>query len=196
MVKLWRDSEPHLQARALQLLARIPGREQKYIQEALKDPNPDLRITGLRIARASKMDLIPYVKQLVNDSSAPVRRECALALHHHQSGEAPKLWATLAQQHDGKDRWYLEALGIGADQQENKFFDTWLAEVGNNWNTPAGRDIVWRSRASKAPALLVKLITDNGTPEKQRERYLRALDFISGPEKEAALVEIATAALK
>src|SRR5206468_5938451 len=107
-----------------------------------------------------------------------------------------KLWAALAQQHDGKDRWYLEALGIGADQQENKFFDAWLTEVGANWNTAAGHDIIWRSRSSKTPAMLAKMITDNSTPEKERARYLRALDFITGPEKEAALVEIATAALK
>ena len=91
---------------------------------------------------------------------------------------------------------YLEALGIAADQQENKFFEAWLTAVGANWNTPAGHEIVWRARAAKAPALLVKLITDNATSPSDREHYLRALDFITGPEKEAALVEIATAALK
>ena len=162
----------------------------------MKDADSDLRITALRIARSLKIDVIPYVQQLAKDPSPQVRRECALALHHNSSPEAPKLWATLAQQHDGKDRWYLEALGIGADQQENKYFDAWLAETGNNWNTPAGRDIVWRSRAAKAPPLLARLITDTTTSEKERERYLRALDFIKGPEKEAALVEIATSALK
>ena len=26
-----------------------------------------------------------------------------------------RLWAELAAQYDGHDRWYLEALGIGAD---------------------------------------------------------------------------------
>jgi hypothetical protein len=143
-----------------------------------------------------KLDVIPYVKALAKDPSPQVRRECAIALRHNSTSEAPKLWATLAQQHDGKDRWYLEALGIGADQQENKCFDAWLAAVDNNWNTPAGREIVWRCRAAKAPPLLAKLVTDSATPEKERERYLRALDFIKGPEKEAALVEIATSALK
>jgi hypothetical protein len=98
----------------------------------------------------------------------------------------------LAQQYDGKDRWYLEALGIAADKQENKFFDTWLGEVGDKWNSPAGREIVWRSRATKAAPLLAKIITDKSTDATQRDHYLRGLDFIKGPEKEAALVEIAT----
>jgi hypothetical protein len=44
--------------------------------------------------------------------------------------------------------------------------------------------------------LLAKLITDKNATEKEREHYLRALDFIQGPEKEAALLEIATAELK
>ena len=75
------------------------------------------------------------------------------------------------------------------DKQENKFFDAWLAAVGDNWNTPAGRDIVWRSRANKAPALLAKIITDKNTSAKDKDRFMRSLDFIKGPEKDAALVE-------
>ena len=93
-------------------------------------------------------------------------------------------------QHDGKDRWYLEALGIGADKQEDKFFEAWLAKVGNKWNTPAGRDIVWRTRSKKTPALLAEIISDKNTSEKERARYFRSLDFISGPEKDNALITI------
>jgi hypothetical protein len=190
LIKLWTNADPHLRARALHLLARIKGSEDKYIRAALDDASEDIRITALRIARSLKLDLIPYLRTLVKDSSPQVRRECAIALRHNNSSEAPKLWSALARQHDGKDRWYLEALGIGADRQENKFFEAWLAETGNEWNTPAGRDIVWRSRASKSPALLVKIILDEKTPENERPRYIRALDFISGPEKEAALIEL------
>jgi putative membrane-bound dehydrogenase-like protein len=196
LLKLWNGSDVRMRARALQLLARITGSEKKYVEAALADKDSDIRITGLRIARSLKMDLIPYVKQLAKDTSAQVRRECLIALRHNQSPDATKLWVALATQHDGKDRWYLEALGIAMDQQENKFFDAWLAEVGEKWNTPAGRDIVWRSRASKAPALLAKIITDKSTSTKDKEHFLRSLDFIKGPEKDAALVEISTAALQ
>lgn len=192
---LWKNSDPRLRARALHLLARIEGRETKYIQAALKDKNPDLRITGLRIARSLRLDIIPLVKQLAQDPSPQVRRECAIALRHQPAPEAPRLWATLARQHDGQDRWYLEALGIGADRQEDRFFAAWLEAVGSQWNTPAGRDIVWRSRSSKAAPLLAKLATDKETPAADKARYIRALDYISGPEKEAALLEIATSGL-
>ena len=201
---LWTGSEPGvesfpntasiIQARALHLLARIKGKERSYIQAAAKHKDPDIRLVAIRIARSLNMDVIPLVKQLANDFPA-IRRECSIALRHNSSPEAPKLWAQLAKQHDGNDRWYLEALGIGMDRQEEKFFQAWLTEVGDQWNTPAGREIVWRSRTSKTPALLAKLVTDKNVPEADKARFLRALDFIKGPEKEAALVEIATSGL-
>jgi len=193
--KVWNNGEPRARARALHLLARIKGREGKYVGEAIKDDGSDLRITGLRIARERGLDVIPLVKQLAKDDSAQVRRECAIALRHSKSPEAPKLWAGLARQHDGKDRWYLEALGIAADKNEDAFFDAWLAEVGDQWNTPAGRDIVWRSRARKCPEMLVRILSDPATPEEQKPHYLRALDFLEGPEKEKALVDLLTVKL-
>jgi len=194
--KLWHGSDPRMRARAVHLLARVKGSEKKYVEQAINDGNPDLRITGLRIARELKLDVVPYVKKLALDSSAQVRREAAIALRHNPSPEAPRLWAQLAAQHDGKDRWYLEALGIGADKQWDRYVDAWLGEAGDKWNTPSGRDIVWRSRSRKTPALLVKLINDKGLSAKERDHFFRSLDFITGPEKDAAVAELALGGLK
>ncbi|MDB6125940.1 MAG: hypothetical protein JWQ71_4933 [Pedosphaera sp.] len=195
-LKVWQTigGEPRTRARVLYFLGQIKGTEHEYVKQALRDPNSDIRIVGLRIACEAKLNTAPFVQTVLHDPSAQVRREAAIALRHCKAAEAPKLWAGLAQQYDGKDRWYLEALGIGMDQQEDKFFEAWLAAVGDKWNTPAGRDIVWRSRSCKAPDLLVKIISDKNTPEKERDRYFRALDFIKGPEKDAALLELLTAA--
>jgi hypothetical protein len=101
----------------------------------------------------------------------------------------------LAAQHAAGDRWSLEALGLAADHQENACFDAWLDAVSGNWNTPAGREIIWRSRASKVPALIVKIVTDKNASAADKARFMRSLDFIKGPERESALAEIATAAL-
>ncbi|MGZ4963139.1 MAG: PVC-type heme-binding CxxCH protein, partial [Limisphaerales bacterium] len=154
----WRGKDQRLRARALHLLARIPGKQEKYVKQGLSDSNPDIRIAALRIARSLKMDVIPYVQKLVTDPNAQIRRECAIALRHNNSDRVAELWAQLAQQHDGKDRWYLEALGIGADGNEEKFFAAWLKNAGNEWNTAAGRDIIWRSRAPSSAAYLAKII--------------------------------------
>jgi putative membrane-bound dehydrogenase-like protein len=194
LLRLWNKSaNPRLRARAFYLLARLPGRQADYINEALHDADSDLRISGLRAAGEAGLDVIPMVSMLLHDSSAQVRRECAIALRHNPSSEAPMLWAALAQQHDGQDRWYLEALGIGADRQEEKIFQAWQSVVGDHWDTPAGRDIVWRARAASSAPLLAVIIKDPNTPEKERARYFRAFDFIKSPEKKAALLTLLSA---
>jgi len=190
--KVWNGTEPRQRARALQLLARIKGNELKQVSAALKDTDSDIRVAGLRLARELGLDLIAVAGPLVDDPSPQVRREVAIALRGSSAPAAPALWAKLAARHDGKDRWYLEALGIGADRQWDAYLGAYLAAVGDRWDTPAGRDVVWRSRSKQTPALLVKMITDKKTTEPEKQRYLRAFDFINGPEKDAALLQLLT----
>ena len=45
----------------------------------------------------------------------------------------PKVWATLANQHDGEDRWYL-ALGIGSDLRADECFTEWLKQNQGKWD--------------------------------------------------------------
>ncbi|MDB6021919.1 MAG: dehydrogenase [Pedosphaera sp.] len=194
LMKLWNDTKanPRMRARALFLLAQEKQSTDKFVKMGLKEKNPDLRITALRIAQEAKLDVIPMVQTLVNDPSPQVRRECAIALRHNPSPEAPKLWATLAHQHDGNDRWYLEALGIGADKQEDKFYEAWLTLVGDNILTNGGCDIIWRSRAAKSAITLAALIDSLSSLGRDNAclRYFRAFDFIAGPEKVAALRQL------
>lgn len=187
LTAMYSDKNPRYRARALWLLGKMEGRGADWVRRAIGDPDANLRVTGVRLARQLKLDLIPIVRQLVTDRSPQVRRELAIALRHHPSPAAPGLWAQLAAQHDGKDRWYLEALGIGADRQWDAYFAAWLKEAGKGWDTPAGRDIIWRSRAPAACEYLAEILKDESTPEDQKARYFRAFDFHTGPEKERTL---------
>ena len=188
LLKLWNSDNPIYRARALWLLGKTEGRGQHYVGLAIADKDSNIRIVGIRLARQLKLDTIPIVKQLVKDPSPQVRRELLIALRHSPSSDAPALWAELASQHDGKDRWYLEALGIAADKQWDTFFAAWLKKAGDDWDSPAGRDIVWRSRAAATPMLLATIIKNSAAEE--HPHYYRALDFHSGPEKDKALKSI------
>ncbi len=194
--KLWSDANPRFRARALHLLARIDGRAATYVAAAIKDPDADIRIAGLRIARELHLDIVPIVRQLASDPDRQVLRECAIALRHHKSPEAPALWAKLADRHDGKDRWYLEALGIGADKNWDACLAAFLQARGGQWNTTSAREVIWRSRAKATPSLLVKIVRDASTGEKEKQRFMRAFDFQSSPEKDAALVELLTSSTR
>ncbi len=190
--KVWETSaNPRMRARAFWVLVKMPKADaQTYINKAIRDNNPDLRITGLRATVQLNKDVIGVVKQLVNDPDAQIRRECAIALHHNKSAEAAELWATLAMQHDGKDRWYLEALGISADKQWDKFFAAYLVKVKDPLLSAASHDIVWRARTDKAVPYIATLASDNNTPLKNRLRYFRAFDFNTGPAKSKLLVKM------
>jgi putative membrane-bound dehydrogenase-like protein len=178
--KLFADQkgDPRMRARALWFLSKLDG-SKKYLDKAIKDTNPDIRITALRAASEIKtVDVANYIKLVINDPEAQVRRECALILHGNKSPEAAALWTKLAQQYDGKDRWYLEALGIGADGQWDSFFKSWQAAAGANpIGTAAGKDIVWRARTKESVPLLASLAGDASVDLKSRLRYFPRFRF-------------------
>ncbi|MCE7066378.1 PVC-type heme-binding CxxCH protein [Dyadobacter sp. CY326] len=193
--KLYTDKKANyrMRARALWLLSKWPASSKKAIDVAIKDANPDMRIAGLRAAsEVPGVEITDYIALLVKDAEPQVRRECALILHHNKSPKAPALWAELALQYDGKDRWYLEALGIGADDQWDSFFTAWQSKVGANATaTQAGKDIVWRSRGKESVPLLASLAGDSKADLKSRLRYFRAFDFNpAANEKSLALLQI------
>lgn len=202
LAKLWKHENPRFRARALGLAARIKGHETRSLTKGLTDSDPDIRTWAVRLtatlAKSGLIETAPIeetpglIEKLIKDPSAAVRRQIAVSLHG--AGKIEPLWTALALQHDGQDRWYLEALGIGAAGNEDTCFDAWLAAVGEKWNTPAGRDIIWRMRAAKAAPYLAKIIADKTINEGEKARYVRAFDFLpAAPEKTRALVELATA---
>ena len=148
------------------------------------------KVTAFKASRQINMDIIPLVKEAVNDPSAQVRREAFIALRHNSSPKAPDLWAALAQKYEDKDRWYLEAAGISADKQWDSYFTAWKNQVGDNWNTPQGRDIVWRSRASAALPMLATIIRDNNIDLSKNLKFFRAFDFHTDTSKQTVLLSL------
>jgi len=190
LARQWRDGSPRARARALWLLGQLDEADAGYIAEAAADEDAQLRVVAIRLARQRGMALSSFLAPMTDDPSPMVRREAAIALRYEDDPSAAALWTALARRHDGADRWYLEALGIGADRHWERFFDSWLATVGPQWNSPAGKDIVWRSRAPAALPLLAELILAPDTPEAERLRYFRAFDFHTHPSKTTVLLRL------
>lgn len=185
--KVWQSENPRHRAQALWLLARLPTAG-LYIDEALKDEDPNIRITAIRIVRLLKKDVLATAARMAKDESPQVRREVAIAIRGMNSREAAAVWTTLADQYDGKDRWYIEALGISATGNWDLYFNTWKAHVGADWKKSSNRDIVWRSRSKYAIPLVAELIKESD--EKEMLRYYRSLDFQTDPSKQVVLAEL------
>ena len=182
LLKLYRSSDSRYRARSLWLLSKIQGKGEKHIQTASKDSDENIRVVSIRAARQIDMDIIPLLKSLVSDPSPRVRRECAIAIRESNSDLAAQLWNELAQLHDGEDRWYLEALGVAADGRCDSFLSVWLKDVGDDCNSEAGKDIIWRSRAKVTPSYLKEILNSSKISLSDSKRYVRALDF--QPESE------------
>ena len=191
LLRMYRgDSNPRMRARAVWLLGKIEGRGEHYVAEALRDSEPSIRITAIRLAKQIGLPPAVACAAAAEDPSPAVRRELAIALRFDESPAMPEVWARLAAQHDGRDRWYLEALGIGSDRRPSECFQAWLEEVGGNWNTPAGRDIVWRVRAPGAAKAMVNIIADESLPLEKTDRYFRSLEFHPPEVRTAALEQL------
>jgi hypothetical protein len=176
--QLYRENpNPRLRARALWLLGRIEKHDVHYVSTAIVDENVDIRCAGIRLARQLGMTPSVACAKAAKDPSPAVRRELAVALRFDNSPSMPAIWATLAQQYDGQDRWYLEALGLASDRRAAECYDAWLTAINGDWNTPEGRDIVWRVRAPKAASALVEIIRDPELSLDQTNRYFRSLEY-------------------
>jgi putative membrane-bound dehydrogenase-like protein len=186
--KVWTSTDTRQRAQALWLLIRLPEKSDDYIALALSDGDANIRIAGIRAARFLNKDIISLGSALVQDPSPQVRRELAIAIRGNTSKEAANLWTQLAKQYDGKDRWYLEALGISATGNWDLYFDTWKTTVGENWKSQNNIDIVWRSRAKAAMPLLSALI--KSSDEQTMLKYYRSFDFHTDPSKQQVLADL------
>jgi putative membrane-bound dehydrogenase-like protein len=201
-------------ARALWLLAMLDERGSDYIARASKDSDPNIRVTALRAARRVGHGSLGTIRTLVHDASPVVRRECAIALRNVGNVERAQLWTELALAHDGRDRWYLEALGIGADGDWDACLARWQdASLARSWAAAAAatkepgkhvsdtaaevarqkavRDIVWRSRGHRTPEILEELLLSKTTPHEELPRLLRAFDFQPAPDRQQSLLRLA-----
>jgi putative heme-binding domain-containing protein len=189
--KLFQNKDSKLRARALWLLTKNPATADKYFDLGLKDADENIKIATLRsICQTSKSKMLPYLQAIEKDPSVALRREAILALRFEKSPEATALWAKMAAQYDGKDRWYLEALGIGSDLNADACFAALHTSGVDLQNSAAGHDLVWRSRSKAALPFLANYIKDPKTSVADMKRYFRDFDFHKDASKNDFLASL------
>ncbi|MBM3784231.1 MAG: c-type cytochrome [Acidobacteria bacterium] len=138
---MWTGIDRVAKARSLWLLARLGGTE---LRDAAADSDPRMRILAIRAARAAGKDWVSLAAGFAGDRDVTVRREAAALLREAPDSAAVPALARIAEQWDGKDRWYLEAVGIGATGREDALY----AKLGE-WS-PKTAELVWRLRPAAA----------------------------------------------
>ncbi|WP_229311140.1 PVC-type heme-binding CxxCH protein [Larkinella soli] len=198
VARLLKDPNPYHQARAVWLLAQLGPKGRQKVEEVLKSGTPDLRVTAFRALKQVVPDILKLAGQAVDDPSAMVRREVAIALRDVPFGQSKELLLKLARSYDGRDRYYLEALGLAADKKEEDLFAAlkagWPADPVQ-WDQRTA-DLVWRLHPKSAAALLKQRALAIGLSADARRQALVALGFIKDETAARAMVDLAKAADK
>lgn len=187
------ENNPRLKARLFWLLAKRPD-GLAFIEKGFNNPSPEWRMMAIRAMKMRPFETWKTIaSRIPTDDNFQVKRELAIALHHVKHPDADAIWAKLASQHNGSDRWYLEALGIGAEQLWESRLKALLAL--NPTDSPAFRDLIFRARTPLANQYLFQYLKEDKEMV-EKLRYYRALDFIPGEEKSLLLVKFINEHLK
>ncbi|WP_162340764.1 PVC-type heme-binding CxxCH protein [Cyclobacterium salsum] len=191
------DENPYHQARAIWLLATMGEAGIAAVESQLDADNPDLRLTAFRALRQAKDDFLPYARQLSSDPSPAVRREVAVALRDLPQDQVEEILIALASQHEGGDRYYVEALGLAMDGKEEAIFPVLQQEMGGDpltWQ-PGYADLIWRLHPNQAIESLKERALSPELSAAERQQSVATLGFIHDQEAVNAMQEIAASDL-
>jgi putative membrane-bound dehydrogenase-like protein len=184
-----RKANPWLRARALWYTPWIvPGGAWETFNVLDADSDPRFCCLAIRSLLAlyhgnhndgygllmSELEKKETVKELLTD--ATVRRESLLALRDRDAHNAKPIIYELAKQYDGKDRFYLEAIGIavGHDSKRREIILADFAKQFPEWNEKVA-GLVWELRPPSMMPVLEKRLVDAKVPATQRAQIVDIL---------------------
>jgi putative membrane-bound dehydrogenase-like protein len=191
---LLNDPNLYMRGRAIHLLYQLgpEGRQRVGTPESYQDPA--LRIAAYRAMRRAGLDVIPVAARLARDTDAGVRREVALSMRDQSADKALDILVDVARGFDGRDRFYLEALGTGATRKEAALYDRLHRELGVKDDPTAWPAtftwIAWRLHVPAAvPDLLARAQSSKLSPT-ERRLAVDTLAFVKDPAASKAMLSL------
>ncbi len=171
-----------LRARALWQLGRRGDAGKNIVADAFEDPDPRFRDLVIRIEKElygrSPADYsTQWTDDLRKDPSAMVRSTALLAMRDADPAKAAPLIMELAKKYDGKDRFYLEAIGIAVSHFDMTRRNVILADFDKEfpqWNDKVA-DLVWELQPPLVLPTLGKRLADKSLTPAQRGRIVDIL---------------------
>jgi putative membrane-bound dehydrogenase-like protein len=173
---------PFLRARALWQLGRLGNL--RHVSQAFEDADPRFRILAMRILADtqdhSPADYIPdWKNRLIKDPSPAVRREALVLLRNVDPTKAAPLIHALAHTHDGKDRFFLSAVGVAVGHLDTQRREVLLNDFDKQypgWNEQVA-SLTWELRPPQMLPLLEKRLSEGKTTANQRSQIV---DILAG----------------
>ncbi|MDA0588516.1 MAG: hypothetical protein O2820_13435 [Planctomycetota bacterium] len=166
----------------LQSLSARNDRARKLLRSSLDDPDDQIRVTSLRgllEQGASTAELLPLV---IEEESAAVRREFALALRGRPLDEIREPLIQLAVRLNENDPWEVEAFGLACEGQEAPIYEELRLRIGEqpaDWSSRF-RAIAWRLHPASALADFEKRLQSKELSASELRPTLDAVGFAGG----------------
>jgi len=193
------DPNPYHRARAIWLLAHLGPAGVHEVERLLADADPQLRVTAFRALRQVKPSVLGEARVLSQDASSVVLREVALSQRGIPFKESGEILAKLAGRYDGTDRWFLEAIGIGAYGNEEALYAALLPSLGRRdpiqWDRRFS-SIAWRLHPKAAIDALAARAASPRLSDAARKQAVVALGFINDPRAAQAMAGLTRSPLR
>jgi putative membrane-bound dehydrogenase-like protein len=192
---LLENKNPYLASRAIWLLPYLGPKGLEKCQTLLSDKDPQVVITAYRALRRAEKDILPAAQKLASHPDAGVRRDVALSLRDLPAEKTAPIFVELARHLVHEDKNSVEAMGLGAANQENVI---WLAIKADqapgdptSWSEKFTR-LTWRLWPDAAVADLTARALDSGQAltHAQRVFAVESIAFIDHPSSPKALFQL------
>ncbi len=191
--KILDSDNPYHRARAVWLLAALGDRGKEIAENLLREePDPRIRVAAYRALKTDWDQLLIYAKMGDEDPSEAVRREVAISLRDMPLANCQDIILTLIDGYNGKDPWYLEALGIALDGKEEDIYPVLLEKYGqepDKWSEKMA-NLAWRLHPKAAVEdLKARALAENLGVE-ERTKAVTALSFITDKSAIQAMIDV------
>lgn len=186
------DANPYVASRAVWLLAQLGDKGAALARKELGSADDTRRLVAFRALRAAGRDVFTLCESLAKDKSPAVRREVAIALRDFKTPAAIALLVTIAEQFDGQDRAYLEAIGLASTDREalvHAAIAKSMAKPALEW-TPAYAWLTWRLHPASAVRDVRARLLSGKLTESEVKRDLTTLAFTRSAEAAGTMVEL------
>ena len=191
--RLLSDKNPYYHARAIWLLSQLGDKGIAEVEGLLSSVDKDLRLVAFRSLKGITPDIFPYAEKLAKDPSPFVRREVIVALRDLPYEKTKPVLLQLIDGYDGKDRWYLEALGSALHGHESEIYPEIINQFksqsikADQWDEKLA-SLVWRLHPPEALDHLITRAASALLSDVERSQAVTALAFINTPQAVRAMI--------
>ncbi len=193
VVNILKSDNPYHRARAIWLLGQLGEKGVKLVEDILRnEPDSSLRVTAYRTLKANQEKIAQYASIAVDDPSPAVRREVLISLRDVNCEDSRQLNMELFQGYDGKDRWYLEALGMAMEGKEELAYRYLLPNQSENpteWSEKFA-SVVWKIHPKASIAALKERAMAQNVADSLKKQAVDALAFVDDKEAVEAMMAI------